>query len=477
MDDGELVGAEAAQLGAVFVDLDAGHDRRGACGAEPVAQPAFEGERGRVAGRVHADAQVVAAPRAVDVALEEPAVDLAGVLAGADGGQQQREQIVLSSLGAEQLERAPAVQRAGRAGGRRDAPAERIASDRRACPATSSASGSSTTMTTASRRRPSRSTISSSGGQISNTRSWSPRSAAAPGAVRSTGNSSSPSPSCTWRGTSAACRQRRMSAGVRTPGGTRQLAGAITKPSRQRRGMKASSPSGPSGSAQEACWRHRLQPTSRRAIPAGAVRDRSRANDARDDRRRRSRVRAARARRARRDRRPGRARQARVRRRRRRRCLGSSAKAPASDATSSGAPRDRSAPAPARRRHRWRSPAGARAVRRRRARRRPCVASLPSAWPKRPSEAPAGACRPSNQPVPGGWRGRRGTGARNSSALQGRRRAGDVAQRVRERRRRPARLRPARAPRLRDRVEQQGQHRRVGRAADGSSSSPCSSTP
>ena len=119
MDDGELVGAEAAELGAVFVDLDAGHDRRGACGAEPVAQPAFEGERGRIAGRAPADAEVVAAPRPVDVALEEPAVDLARVLPGADGGEQEREQIVLPSLGAEQLERAPARQR-GRAGGRGD---------------------------------------------------------------------------------------------------------------------------------------------------------------------------------------------------------------------------------------------------------------------------------------------------------------------------------------------------------------------
>ena len=89
VDGGELVGAEAAELGAVFVDLDAGHDRRGARGAEPVAQPAFEGERGRVAGRVPADAEVVAAPRPVDVALEEPAVDLARVLPGADGGEQR----------------------------------------------------------------------------------------------------------------------------------------------------------------------------------------------------------------------------------------------------------------------------------------------------------------------------------------------------------------------------------------------------
>ena len=170
VDGGELVGPEAAQLGAVFVDLDAGHDRRGARGAESVAQPAFEGERGRVAGRVHADAEVVAAARPVDVALEEPAVDLARVLPGADGGQQEREQIVLPALGAEQLERAPAGQ-PGRAGGRWDRArgANRLRSAR--VPGDASASGCSTSMTTASSRRPSRSTTSSSGGQISNTRS------------------------------------------------------------------------------------------------------------------------------------------------------------------------------------------------------------------------------------------------------------------------------------------------------------------
>ena len=57
-----------------------------------------------------------------------------------------------------------------RAGGG-TAPAERISEARRACPAASRASGSSTSITTASRRRPSRSAVSSSGGQISNTRS------------------------------------------------------------------------------------------------------------------------------------------------------------------------------------------------------------------------------------------------------------------------------------------------------------------
>ena len=69
--------------------------------------------------------------------------------------------------------------------------------------------------------------------------------------------------------------------------------------------------------------------------------------------------------------------------------------------------------------------------------------------------------------MPGGWRGRRGTGARNSSALQGRRGPGDVAQRLFERVGVQRRLLPALAARLRDRVEQQGEHRRIGRAPDG----------
>ena len=44
--------------------------------------------------------------------------------------------------------------------------------------------------------------------------------------------------------------------------------------------MKASSASGPSGRAHGACCRHKLQPTSRRGMPAGAVVDRRRANEA-----------------------------------------------------------------------------------------------------------------------------------------------------------------------------------------------------
>ena len=95
------------------------------------------------------------------------------------------------------------------------------------------------------------------------------------------------------------------------------------------------------------------------------------------------------------------------------------------------------------------------------------VASAPSAWPKRPSEAPAGACRPSSQPVPGGWRGRRGTGARNSSALQGRRGPATSRSACSSASRVQRRFVPALAARLRDRVEQQGEHGRIGRAPDG----------
>src|SRR4030095_17134142 len=71
--------------------------------------------------RAHADAEVVPAARPVDVTLEEPGVDLARVLAGANGRQQQREQGVLAPLGPEQLERPPVLE-PRRAGGRRGLP-------------------------------------------------------------------------------------------------------------------------------------------------------------------------------------------------------------------------------------------------------------------------------------------------------------------------------------------------------------------
>ena len=78
-------------------------------------------------------------------------------------------------------------------------------------------------------------------------------------------------------------------------------------------------------------------------------------------------------------------------------------------------------PAPAtertRRRH-ARCPHGPRAPRPR-ARVRAASIAGPRAWANRPKEAPAGACRPSSQPVPGGVRGRGRVGTTNSSAVGG----------------------------------------------------------
>ncbi len=111
----ELPGPEPTELRAIVVDLDARHGRVGARAGEAVAQPALERVRRVAARRLHAHAQVVPAAGSVDVALEEPAIDLARVLAGADRRQQPPEQVVLPSLRAEQLERPPAFEAGARA--------------------------------------------------------------------------------------------------------------------------------------------------------------------------------------------------------------------------------------------------------------------------------------------------------------------------------------------------------------------------
>ena len=173
--------------------------------------------------------------------------------------------------------------------------------------------------------------------------------------------------------------------------------------------MCATSPNGPSGSAQGACWRCRLQPTSRRATPAGAVASvPAKAAPGRSARARARR--AAPALPARRDPRPGPGHPEQDRRRR----PSPSGRGPACAGGFGGARRDRPAPATARTRRRHVDVSVRPPAPRHRARVSASPSRAPSACANRPTRRPRARAGPAATPCRAACGGEAGWGRRTA---------------------------------------------------------------
>ena len=185
-----------------------------------------------------------------------------------------------------------------------------------------------------------------------------------------------------------------------------------------RRGRKTSAASGPGVKAQGACWRCRLHPTSSRATPGAAVAERARKSGdgtivASASGRRRSRRASACGS-------DGIGLELEIARRRDRHRPRSSATAPARARRIGGWAQRSARAALGANATSTRSSSGAGAgARRRRSPRRRRRAARRARGRTAPSDAPAGACRPSSQPVPGAAPDGRRVGIKKSSAVGG----------------------------------------------------------